>query len=228
MPGFVEYSKSAARQYVKEWLEMFARDCNHPSVVTWVLFENGFGINGPQCDGRPMLSVRDSVEVQEFVRETVGMVRAVDPHRLVIDNSGCLHLDTDIVDIHESASPPTELAKRIRTHWLGKRDNWIEGRELMVAGTEYSGQPIVLSDYGGLVFNETGNSNKEPCDTDTLLATYETFVKTIAKFRNICGRCYRQLTDVCSDMTGLATADRQSKVDCELLYQINRKYPKSK
>ncbi len=44
MPGFHEFSQAAATQFMGEWLEMFARDRNHPCVTTWVLLEEGLGL----------------------------------------------------------------------------------------------------------------------------------------------------------------------------------------
>ena len=232
MPGFHEFSQAAATQFMGEWLEMFARDRNHPCVTTWVLLEEGLGLNSAAPRGQPAGSLSDTPEIQEFVHEAVSTVREVDPTRLVVDNSGWLHMDTDIVDIHDDASEPKTLRKHIRTNWLGGRKHWIEGRELMAAGQDYHGQPVVLSEYGGINVPLPGNpADKQiaaSCSADKFPALYEEFAKTIAGIKNICGRCYRQLTDVGDDHTGLLDSDRQPKIDCEQIAEINRRHPNNR
>ncbi len=234
MPSFREYSAAAGAQFIREWLEVYERDRDHPCVTTWVLMEESVGLSRPEHDGRPAGSLNDTPEIQEFLSEAVSTVRAVDPTRLIVDNSGWLHMDTDIVDIHDDAPVPTLLNERIRTHWLGGRSRWIEGRELMAIDGDYDGQPVVLSDYGGievLVHGKapSGKAGEDgaarSCTAEEFPAAYEQFVKTIAKIKNICGRCYRQLTDVGNDCTGLMAADRRPKTDCERIAEINRRYP---
>jgi len=234
MPGFMEWSHDSGQQFMAEWLEVFERDRDHPCITTWVLFEESIGLSRPKLDGRPAASLNDTPEIQEFLRQTVSTVRSVDPTRLVIDNSGWLHVDTDIVDIHDDAHVPKVLKNHIRTHWLGGRSRWIKGRELMVADGDYGGQPVVLSDYGGIRVNEVGRSPSEKgpeidsadaCDADQFPGKYEKLAKAIAQIKNICGRCYRQLTDVGADRTGLMGADRQPKIDCEQIAEINRRFP---
>jgi len=230
MPSFHEYSEAAGRQFLREWLEVFERDRDHPCITTWVLFEESLGLSRPEHDGQPAGSLVDSPEIQEFLREAVDTVRAVDPTRLVVDNSGWLHVDTDIVDIHDDSYVPKTLKNRIRTHWLGGRSRWIEGRELMAGDRDYGGQPVVLSQYGGLEIPPHGQDPSETdsthsCAAEELPATYEQFVKTIAQITTVCGRCYRQLTDVGDDHTGLMGSDRRPKVDCEQMAEINRRHP---
>jgi len=234
MPGFHEFSQDAAKQFISEWLEVFERDRNHPCITTWVLLEEGLGLSPAGPRGQPAGSLNDTPEIQEFVQEAVCTVREVDPTRLVVDNSGWLHLDTDIVDIHDDATEPKTLQKHIRTNWLGGRKHWIEGRELMANDEVYNGQPVVLSEFGGIEVPAHGKAPSgktadgqaaASCDADKFPAAYEQFAKTIAGIKNICGRCYRQLTDVGDDHTGLIDSYRQPKIDCEQIAEINRRYP---
>jgi len=222
MPGFREFSQDPAKQFMSEWLEVFERDRNHPCVTTWVLLEEELGLT---LRGR---GVSDTPEIHGFLLEAVSTVRQVDPTRLVVDNSGWLHLDTDIVDIHDDATVPKTLRKRIRTNWLGGRKHWIEGRELMANNEDYNGQPVVLSEFGGIdvtAHGKTADDQAASCDADKFPAAYEQFAKAIAGIKTVCGRCYRQLTDVGDDHTGLLDAERHPKIDCEQIAEVNRRYP---
>src|ERR1051325_6781908 len=83
--------------FSRRW-EMVARDYNHPAIFAWVLFNETWGlftkVGGKQVY-RP--------ETQKWVASVYRTAKALDPPRLVEDNSPCCgrgHTETDLNSWH--------------------------------------------------------------------------------------------------------------------------------
>jgi len=138
--GLYHYSPQAVANVRDEWREAVARDYNHPCIITWVPFNESWGIWG----------VRDRPEVQEGVREVVDWTRSNDPTRPVIDNSGWEHFDTDIADLHTYL----RTGEQIHAWWPCYREGqtyiYDSNHPFWAQGYHYGGQPVVVSEYGGM------------------------------------------------------------------------------
>ncbi len=77
---------------------MIARDYNHPSIYSWVLFNETWGLFSKDADGKRSYTP----ETQQWVAETYHHTKALDSTRLVEDNSACNydHVVTDINTWH--------------------------------------------------------------------------------------------------------------------------------
>jgi len=75
---------------------MIARDFNHPSIFSWVVFNETWGLQ--QKDGKRTYLP----ETQEWVGSMFKLAKSLDPSRLVEDNSPCNydHVLTDINSWH--------------------------------------------------------------------------------------------------------------------------------
>ena len=71
-----------------EWKDVVKRDFNHPCIMAWVPFNE----RSSACENE---------EEQRALVEIYRKTKEMDPTRLVVDNSGYVHTETDIVDIHD-------------------------------------------------------------------------------------------------------------------------------
>ncbi|MCL2461834.1 MAG: beta-galactosidase, partial [Defluviitaleaceae bacterium] len=78
----------ALTAFLPEWLEILARDFNHPSIVGWCPFNETWDINGRR-------------QVDEILLDVYLATKAADPTRPVIDTSGNFHVVTDVYDVHD-------------------------------------------------------------------------------------------------------------------------------
>lgn len=123
--------------FCSEWEEVVRQHRNHPSVVAWVPFNESWGIQG----------VHDDAELQALVRSVVADTRRLDgpesfppswgpgPRRVVVDNSGWCHVDTDVVDVHDYDQDPERLAAR----WTGLADRGWDRGDFDMAGDAGTG-----------------------------------------------------------------------------------------
>jgi hypothetical protein len=92
---------AATRQFETELVRMIRTHVNHPSIVMWVPFNEGWG--------------------QYDTRRIAALVRATDPTRLVDAASGWYDRDAgDVVDIHTYPDPRPPRPERSRAAVLGE------------------------------------------------------------------------------------------------------------
>ncbi len=94
-------SDSAKQQFETEWREEIAQFYNHPSIVVWTTFNEGWG--------------------QHATPEVVALTRKLDPTRLVNNASGWT--DQNVGDIHDTHAYPTpkcELPSATRASVCGE------------------------------------------------------------------------------------------------------------
>lgn len=129
---FTGAAKAALR---RDLFEMVERDFNRPSVVIWSLYNEDWGVPG---------LFRDRAQ-QEWVAGLYRELKALDPTRLVCDNSGWAHVETDLNDYHEYYAAPERLAR------FAERLDFIERHpdENFVLGWRPRGsEPILISEWG--------------------------------------------------------------------------------
>lgn len=118
---------------------MLARDGNHPSIVIWTLINEDWGTR-----------LREAPDQRAWLIETFDWLKALDPTRLVVDNSPCAinyHLKTDINDYHYYRVLP-----ELRAEWDQITDefaagaNWTHGpaETFKASGNE----PLIVSEFG--------------------------------------------------------------------------------
>jgi len=204
----------SSREQVRRMLpEMIGRDANHPSVITWVLFNESWGIH----------DLNWSAAARTELAQLANQARNLDPSRPVIDNSGFDHVETDIVDIHHYLSSLAQAEALYDRLVAGRewRHAFLPGLRYMVQphkcfkpplapGARYGGQPMVVSEYGGFGFYPSDEGG-------SLLDQYRAATLAIARRPQLRGFCYTQMYDVFQETNGLLTFDRQPKVPIEAL-----------
>ena len=96
------FSDLAPERFVREWLEVIRRDHNHPSIVTWVPFNERWGV--PDLPNDPAH--------RDLVRSLYHLTKALDPSRPAVGNDGWEHVTGDILGIHDYAVDGATLGQR--------------------------------------------------------------------------------------------------------------------
>ena len=223
MANSFEFSEIGRTRFEREWREVVRRDRNHPCIIVWTPFNESWGVR----------EVGDNAEQQAFVERIVDLTRAEDPTRLICDNSGWQHVKTDICDIHDYAKTGDDFRQRWAGFSLDAETVPGPHKPAMAAGRKYAGQPIVISECGGIGMKQFqpapgkkltvyGAYMESPED---YLARYRGVMRAILDQPALCGFCYTQLTDIEGEVNGVLTFDRQPKVEPRLLAEINRGQP---
>ncbi|MHB1294617.1 MAG: glycoside hydrolase family 2 protein [Anaerolineae bacterium] len=210
----------AESNYFREYAELIREDRNVPSVIVWVPFNETWGIYGISRDAA----------TRAFLADAVRMTRDLDPTRLVVDNDGWEHSDdTDLFTVHDY----TRDADRLRTvmaKW--NTDEAVRGSDpipFYIPGAHYGGQPVMLTEYGGLGMlpddaeapqDRWGYGGLEP-NPEALLKDYRALQEAIDATKHIVGYCYTQLTDVEQEVNGLLTYRRKPKMDPAAVKALN-------
>lgn len=89
--------------FLPEWMEVLARDYNHPALIGWCPFNETSEL--PVCTANDM-------QDKEILRNIYLVTKALDPTRPIIDTSGFCHVVTDIYDLHDYEQEPAVFQKR--------------------------------------------------------------------------------------------------------------------
>ncbi|MBO0448304.1 beta galactosidase jelly roll domain-containing protein [Enterococcus sp. MJM12] len=230
MPSTYVFNDIAIAQFTKEWLEIVKQHYNHPAVITWVPFNESWGIKGVNEHARP----------QHFTEGIYHLTKAIDPNRPVITNDGWEHTISDILTLHDYEETGLAFAKRysdqqdFATHGYSNKEKIInneiqfnDGWFAFAKGFSYKGQPIMISEFGGIAFtadseDQWGYGNQVKNETE-FMERFEKIHAAIQSIPYITGFCYTQLTDVEQEVNGLLTADRKDKVDLTKVKEINER-----
>lgn len=191
--GYDGYSEEGKQRWERTAWGQIRRDFNHPSIVAWCLFNESWGLGGREYAERP--------DRQAWVRECWETAKALDPTRLVEDNSPCLydHVVTDINSWHfyinDYERARDHLAEVVANTYPGSTFNF-------VGGNTQGNQPLLNSEYGG-ISARMGDLDVSWC---LLFLTNE-----LRKHERVCGYVYTELTDIEWECNGLYNYDRSAK-----------------
>ena len=122
MPCFRKYTDRSKHYYLNTINEAIERDRNHPSIVSWVLFNETWG-----------LEEHKTPEGQAWVKEMYEHAKQLDPTRLIEDNSPCRydHVITDVNSWHFYIYPHQKarehIEKVVNETYPGSTFNYIGG-----------------------------------------------------------------------------------------------------
>ncbi len=216
MPAAYSYTATGVTRYIRQWSEVIRRDYSHPSIVSWVPFNESWGL--------PQLA--DCSQQQSFLRSIYHLTHALDGTRPVITDSGRVQSVTDIVAIHDYTKDPALLDYRYADGDALSRTLQEEIRTVGSSAPDLA-VPVILNECGGA-------SLPPACDrpvygygrVDTpkqLLAVYSELVDAIMHSTVLAGFCYTQLADVECETNGLLRADRAPKVDPALVRDVTQR-----
>lgn len=219
MPSTFIFNDIAVKNFTDEWQEIVSQYYNHPSIITWVPFNESWGIS----------DVQHNKKQQRFTESIYYLTKSIDEMRPVITNDGWEHTISDIITLHDYEELGQILAERyqVKDRLVTEKQLFNRDHYIMADGYEYRNQPILISEFGGIAFS---TSNKEQWgygrmveDEDQFLKRFETIHEAIQKAPYITGFCYTQLTDVEQEVNGLLDPNREFKVDKETIREINQR-----
>jgi beta-galactosidase/beta-glucuronidase len=213
-PSSYEYSQLAVERHTREWLEILRRDYNHPCIIAWVPLNESWGVH----------EILDREDEQAHSLALYYLIKSIDRTRLVISNDGWTHTKSDIITIHDYSGDRQELEKRYE-NLDGILKEFPGGHALFARGYEYHGEPIMVTEFGGISFCKDGTEGwgyTSAENEEDFLIRYRNVVEPLLDSDNVQGFVYTQLTDVEQEINGLMTYDRQFKVDPAKIREINR------
>jgi hypothetical protein len=178
--------------------QMLRRDFNHPSIFSWVPFNETWGLFTKQGDQRAYRP-----ETQDWVASVYRLTRSLDPTRLVEDNSPCNydHVETDINSWHAylpGFAWRDHLDQVTQDTFPGSKWNFIGGRT-------QSGQPLLNSECGN-VWGYDGSTGDVDWSWD-----YHIMMNEFRRHPKVCGWLYTEHHDVINEWNGYYRFDRSEK-----------------
>ncbi len=212
MPSAYRYTRQSIERLTRQWTEVLDRDSSHPCIVAWVPFNESWGVpNLPESSAQ-----------RNYVQALYHLTKTLDPTRPVIGNDGWESVATDIIGIHDYDSQPRRIAKRYQLNEVESRLFQRErpgGRMLLVDGKVSSGQPIMLTEFGGIALSGKHDSwgysrSETPVQ---LLERYRELLNTVCSLPALAGFCYTQFADTYQETNGLLYADRTPKAPLQAI-----------
>ncbi len=216
LPSFYGYTDYACKDAEVTMSEFIERDKNHPCIITWVPFNESWGLRSLLGDKRQA----------DFVREIYYLCKRKDPSRLVSSNDGWENIyPTDICGIHDYRCIDEKLSANYSDKSFLNSGSARTGHPYTGYGESYGGQPIMITEFGGksLKDSEGWGYDLPVEDVQKFLSDVKADVDGIKNASSFCGYCYTQLTDVYQEKNGLLHMDRTPKADPEAISDIFKK-----
>lgn len=208
MPSAYRYTRRSVERLTREWIEVMKRDESHPCIVSWVPFNESWGVP----------DLPDSPGQRHYVQALYHLTKTFDPSRPVIGNDGWESVATDIIGIHDYDDDPVCLAKRYGVDEVQERLFQSErpgGRILkLTEGADTAKQPIMLTEFGGIALESDGGKTWGYSVVGTahdFLKQYSALLGAVRSLPALAGFCYTQFTDTYQEANGLLYADRKPK-----------------
>ena len=213
MPSAYTFCDREVKAITAEWQDIVNVAKNFTSVIAYVPLNESWGAR----------EIKTNKSQQNFARSLYYLTKSLDDTRLVSTNDGFENIEeSDILSIHDYE---IKSAEEFPIKYNGNYDGMHpQGWALFADGHSYKGQPVLLTEFGGIAFvneanGETWGYGNGAKNADDLCERLEQLIKGIAK-TEFQGYCYTQLTDVQLEVNGLLYADRTPKVAVDRLKKI--------
>ena len=232
MPSAYRFTRTAVKRTVREWTEAIDRDYSHPCVIVWVPFNESWGV--PEL---PSVGVH-----RHAVQALYHLTKTLDATRPVIGNDGWEASATDIIGIHDYDANSDHLRERYSAD--NAPTDLFElrrpaGRILTLDEYPHKGQPIMLTEFGGIAFQPEQHGARPlalPVGEDTkkvwgysvaesgdqLGELYTRLMEAVISTPLFSGFCYTQFSDTFQEANGLLNADRTPKIPLERIRAATR------
>ena len=216
--GYTSYNP---RRLLNEWIDIVKNNYNHPCIIAYTPLNESWGVEG----------IPTNKAIQAHAMSLYYLIKSLDQSRLVISNDGWEQCKTDLLTIHNySHGQENDIPKYNKyVKDLSTRKNILSkdgiGRYIINPGFVDEGQPVLLTEFGGVAFQKDARGKAWGYTTcqneDDYVKELKRIYSAIAKSNCIRGICYTQLTDVEQEVNGLMTYDRKFKVDPKIIKAIN-------
>lgn len=217
------YNETAAGRLMKEWTEIIERDYNHPCIIVWVPLNESWGV--PNIHG--------SKTQQHFSQAMYHFLHALDKTRLVISNDGWEMTKTDICAIHNYMHGQKQETKKYHDYKdaLSTAETLINSPstcwDIYAKGFSYQGEPILLTEFGGIGFDTSGEKGwgyTSVNNAEDFLEDYQRIINAVYASKGLWGYCYTQLTDVEQEINGILAYNRKPKCNLSKIKEMNDSY----
>lgn len=183
--------------------EMIGRDFNHPSIFSWTLFNETWGLRTHVEENGKRVG-KYLPETQQWVVSIYRLAKSLDPTRLAEDNSICCgagHTETDLNSFHdylagwEWESMLKNLTEQSREGSTFQFEN----------GYKQGKQPKINSECGN-VWGYEGSTGDVDWSYD-----YHRMINTFRKYPEVAGWLYTEHHDVINEWNGYWRFDRTNK-----------------
>lgn len=191
---------AAFREHETALRGMIARDYNHPSVFSWVTFNETWGLRTKGANGKETYLPATQAKVAAVQQ----LAKRLDPTRLVEDNSVCCgvgHTTTDLNSWHEYLAGwqwPAHVRRLSDSTFAGSPWNFQPGYR---QGT----QPMLNSEFGN-VWGYDGSTGDVDYSWD-----YHQAVDVFRRNPKMAGWLYTEHHDVINEWNGYWRFDRSDK-----------------
>jgi hypothetical protein len=178
---------------------MVERDYNHPSIFSWINFNETWGLFSKAEDGKKVYKE----DTQKWVVDMYQLTKSLDSTRLVEDNSACNfdHVDTDINSWH-AYLPGYEWKKYLDEYsqktFPGSTWNFVKGYQ-------QKNQPMINSECGN-VWGYEGSTGDVDWSWD-----YRLMMNEFRAHPKMAGWLYTEHHDVINEWNGYYRFDRSLK-----------------
>lgn len=220
-PNMYEFTDKSKEIYKREYILALHQLYNHPSIITWVPFNESWGI----------YDIVKNKEEQDFVNEVYYLTKEFDDTRFCITNDGWEHTISDILTIHDYEQDATKLKNKFSTieKTINDKYEW-RGKKAFADNYSYKGQPIIMSEFGGTAYEKfIGGENKSwgygsaVKDDSDFINRFSSLVEAIKELPHFVGYCYTQVSDVQQEVNGLLKENREFKIDPKIIKAIQDK-----
>lgn len=217
MANCYEFNDKSAEYFMNEWIRVVKQNYNHPSIITWVPINESWGL--------PNISISENE--QNFANSLYYVTKSIDKTRPVISNDGWEHTISDIITIHDYKQDGNLLYNTYNDEELDVINNKIEHNgkhKLFSQNYIYNGQPIIMSEYGGIALNsdEGWGYGKQVKNETEFIERFKDLTNAIKNTKYISGYCYTQLSDVQREINGLVDENRKKKFSDNVIDKIKK------
>lgn len=218
--GAYEFNDIAVQRLTTEWVDIVRQNRSHPCIVTWVPFNESWGIQHGAHDPRQ----------RAYAIALTNLTRALDDSRPVISNDGWEHSDSDMWTIHDYEGRREVLADRYGSRASIEamiRGVGPAGRRISVTAVGEITEPIMLTEFGGVSFitgevPEDSWGYTSASDADDYEARLRAILEPVHASKDLVGFCYTQITDTHQETNGLCDEHRRPKLPAETIAEIIR------
>ena len=213
MPSAYEFCTSEASNFIKQWTDVVIANRNFTSIVTYVPINESWGAG----------QIYRDIHQQHLGRTMYYIVKTLTNNAIVSINDGWENpSESDIVTAHDYCKEGTTIVE----YFKDVTPDYIPSpkRHVMCLNNEYKGQPVLFSEFGGIMLNKDSGGNNwgygdNANDNEEIYRRIESLIDGI-KECNFQGYCYTQLTDVQQEVNGLLDYEHRNKFDNNRLYKI--------
>jgi hypothetical protein len=225
MPSTYRFTHTSVQRLVRQWHDVVLRDLSHPCIVTWVPFNESWGV--PDLPG---------IEAQRhFISVMYHLTRTLDASRPVSGNDGWESTATDFIGVHDYDQDVDRLRARyasheVLPHLVGRERPG--GRRLTLEDSPE--HPVVLSEFGGIAYPGPARDDirgdfhgyRYADSTAQLGDQFRSLLTTIRDLPLLAGFCYTQFADTYQEHNGLLYSDRTPKISLTEIADAVRRAPR--